>query len=190
MPLRVFFLVHPKSFQSCPILCNPMGMLPGSPVQGILQARILEWVAVPRRYSWPRLEPYPCVSDSNAVPSSSPNLKWIHTICIFSRHFLMNQAFQLFCFFFSFIFISLRLITLEYCSGFCHRLTWISHGFTCIPHPDPPSHLPLYLIPLGLPSAPGLSTCLMHPAWAGNLFHTWRKTPIQHTNAYIWNLER
>ena len=25
-----------------------------------------------------------------------------------------------------------------YCSGFCHTLTWISHGFTCIPQPDPP----------------------------------------------------
>ena len=38
-------------------------------------------------------------------------------------------------FFFSFIFISWRLITLQYCSGVCHTLTWISHGFTCIPHP-------------------------------------------------------
>ena len=73
--------------------------------------------------------------------------------------------------FFSFIFISWRLITLQYCSGFCHILTWISHGFTCIPHPDPPSYLPLHPIPLGLPSAPGPSTCLMHPTWAGDLFH-------------------
>ena len=73
--------------------------------------------------------------------------------------------------FFPFIFISWRLITLQYCSGFCHTLTWISHGVTCIPHPDPPSHLPLYPIPLGLPSAPGRSTCLMHPTWAGDLFH-------------------
>ena len=40
--------------------------------------------------------------------------------------------------FFSFTFISWRLITLQYCSGFCHTLTWISHGFTCVPHPDPP----------------------------------------------------
>ena len=30
------------------------------------------------------------------------------------------------CCFFSFIFISCRLITLQYCSGFCHTLTWIS----------------------------------------------------------------
>ena len=52
-----------------------------------------------------------------------------------------------YCFiFFSFIFISWRLITSQYCSGFCHTLTWISHGFTCIPHPDPPSHLRLYPI--------------------------------------------
>ena len=43
-------------------------------------------------------------------------------------------------FFFSFIFISWRLITLQHCSGFCHTLKWISHGFTCIPHPSPPSY--------------------------------------------------
>ena len=60
-------------------------------------------------------------------------------------------------------FISWRLITLQYCSGFCHTLTRISHGFTCIPHPDPHSHFPLRPIPLGLPSASGPSTCLMHP---------------------------
>ena len=71
----------------------------------------------------------------------------------------------------NFFFISWRLITLQYCSGFCHTLTWISHGFTCIPHPDHPSQLPLHPISLGLPSAPAPSTCLMHPTWAGDLFH-------------------
>ena len=78
---------------------------------------------------------------------------------------------EAFFFSFSFIFISWRLITLQYCSGFCHTLARISHGFTGIPHPDPPSHLPLHPIPLGLPSVPGPSTCLMHPAWTGDLFH-------------------
>ena len=57
------------------------------------------------------------------------------------------------------------------CSGFCHTLKWNSHGFTCVPHPDPPSHLPLHPIPLGLPSAPGPSAWLMHPTWAGDQFH-------------------
>ena len=84
---------------------------------------------------------------------------------------LLFFYFILFFIFFSFIFISWRLITLQYCSGFCHTLTWISHGFTCVPHHDPPSHLPLYPIPLGLPSAPGQSTYLMHPTWASDLFH-------------------
>ena len=71
-----------------------------------------------------------------------------------------------------FFLISWRLITLQYCSGFCHTLTWISHGFTCVPHPDHPSHLPPHQIPLGLPSAPGPSTCLMHPTWHPNVHHS------------------
>ena len=75
--------------------------------------------------------------------------------------------------FFPFIFISWRLITLWYFSGFCHTLTWISHGFTCVPHPNSPLLPPFHPIPLGLPSAPALSTCLMHPTWAGDLFHPW-----------------
>ena len=36
-----------KSRQSCPTLCDPIDdSQPGSPVPGILQARILEWVAI------------------------------------------------------------------------------------------------------------------------------------------------
>ena len=36
-----------KSLQSCPTLCDPIdGSLPGFPVPGILQARILERVAI------------------------------------------------------------------------------------------------------------------------------------------------
>ena len=36
-----------KLLQSCLTLCNPIdGSPPGSPVPGILQARILEWVAI------------------------------------------------------------------------------------------------------------------------------------------------
>ena len=43
--------------QSCPTLCHPLDCSPpGSSVHGILQARILEWVAMPssRGPSWPR----------------------------------------------------------------------------------------------------------------------------------------
>ena len=38
--------MHTKLLQSCPALCDPMNYIsPGSSVLGILQARILEWVA-------------------------------------------------------------------------------------------------------------------------------------------------
>ena len=49
--------VYDKSLQSWLTLCDPMDCsLPGSSVHGILQARILEWVAMSssRRSSWPR----------------------------------------------------------------------------------------------------------------------------------------
>ena len=40
--------LHAKSLQSGPTLCEPMGCCPpGSSAHGILQARILEWVAMP-----------------------------------------------------------------------------------------------------------------------------------------------
>ena len=36
-----------KLLQSCPTLCNPIDGSPlGFPIPGILQARILEWVAI------------------------------------------------------------------------------------------------------------------------------------------------
>ena len=61
-------------------------------------------------------------------------------------------------FFFWFIYFNQRLINLQYCSGFCHTLRWISHGCTCVPHPEPLSHLPPHPILQGHPSAPALST--------------------------------
>ena len=42
-----------KSLQSCPTLCDPIdGSPPGSPAPGILQARILEWVAISFSNAW------------------------------------------------------------------------------------------------------------------------------------------
>ena len=54
LPARSFqkplILLHrraAKSLQSCPTLCDPTDCSPpGSPIPGILQARILEWVAI------------------------------------------------------------------------------------------------------------------------------------------------
>ena len=49
--------MHAKSLQSCPTLSNPVdSSAPGSSIHGILQAKILEWVAISssRGSSWPR----------------------------------------------------------------------------------------------------------------------------------------
>ena len=69
--------------------------------------------------------------------------------------FVVYDSFYFFYFlnhFFPFIFISWRLITLQYCSGFWYTLTWISYRFTCVPHYKPPSHLlphlSLWVIPV------------------------------------------
>jgi len=57
--IHIYMKVKVKVFviQSCPTLCDPTDCsLPDSSVHGFLQARILEWVAIPfsRGSSWPR----------------------------------------------------------------------------------------------------------------------------------------
>ena len=86
---------------------------------------------------------------------SSKNICFYWFIILFC--FVLLQQSFLFFNFFPFIFISWRPITLQYCSGFCHTLTWISHGFTCVPHPDPPSRLP---------PIPSLWVFPVHQSWA------------------------
>ena len=103
-----------------------------------------------------------------------PEKPWAHQR-VWARHFksrlrgfVISLCINLF-FFFSFIFVSWRLITLQYCSGFCHTLTWISHGLHVFPIPIlPPTSLPipsLWVFPLHQPWAlvsciqPGLVIC-------------------------------
>ena len=46
--LAIMVCVYTRSLQKCPTLCNLMNHSPpSSSVHGILQARILEWVAIP-----------------------------------------------------------------------------------------------------------------------------------------------
>ena len=45
--LYMYTTTTTKLLQSCPTLCDPTdGSPPGSPIPGILQARILEWIAI------------------------------------------------------------------------------------------------------------------------------------------------
>ena len=77
-------------------------------------------------------------------------------------------------FFFSVLFF---IFSWQYCGGFCHT-SWIRHGCTCVPHPEPLSHFPPHPISLGHPSAPAPST-LYH---ASNL--DWRF--ISHVIIYMF----
>ena len=58
-------------------------------------------------------------------------------------------------FFFNFFIFTLFYFTVLY--WFCHTLTWIYHGCTCVPKHEPPSHLPSHNISLGHPRAPAPS---------------------------------
>ena len=66
---------------------------------------------------------------------------------------------------------SWRIITLQYCDGFCHISVWIGHRYTCV------------LSPLGIPTpTPYLWVfpehqlwvpCFMHRTCTGHLFYIW-----------------
>ena len=82
------------------------------------------------------------------------------------------------CSFFLINLFNWRLITLQYCGNFCHALTRISLRCTCVPHPEPPSHLLPYPILLGHPRALALSA----PFHAQNL--DW--SPMSHMVTYVF----
>ena len=64
--------------QSCPTLCDPMDSSPpDSSVHGILQARILEWVAIPFSGDLPDsgIEPRSPARQADFLPSEPPDNK-------------------------------------------------------------------------------------------------------------------
>ena len=68
--------------QLCPILCNPVDYSwPGSSVHGTLQARILEWVAIPcsRGSSDPGTEPRFPTLQVDSLPSGQEARAHTHT---------------------------------------------------------------------------------------------------------------
>ena len=70
-----------KSLQLCLILCNPMDCsLPGSSVHCILQARILEWVAIPfsRDLPNPGFKRGSPALQADALPSEPPGKPWVN----------------------------------------------------------------------------------------------------------------
>ena len=87
--LVIYFIcacVCAKSLQSCPTLCDPtVCNTPGSSVHGILQARILEWVAMPssRESSWPsgqtRVSHVSCIGRQVLYSSATWEPHFIHS---------------------------------------------------------------------------------------------------------------
>ena len=79
--------MHPKLVQSCLTLCKSMDCsLPGSSIHGILQARILEWVAVSssRRSSQPRDQTCSLMVPALASRSFTTKATWeAPYICVF-----------------------------------------------------------------------------------------------------------
>ena len=74
-----------KSLQSCQTLCQPMDCsLPGSSVIGILQARILEWVAIPssRGSSCPRDQTLIALFPDLVVSFFPTSTTWQARVCV------------------------------------------------------------------------------------------------------------
>ena len=111
----------------------------------------------PRDLSDPGIEPGSPTLWADALTSEPPG----------------NQEMTMKGFLFIIIFLNFTILY-----WFCHTLTWIRHGCTCVPHPESPSHLPPHPIPLSHPSAPAPST-LYH---ASNL--DWRS--VSHMVIYMF----
>ena len=99
---------------------------------------------------------------------------------------------------------------------FCHTSTWIHHGHTHVPHPEPPSHLPPHTIPPVIPVhqpqgsciKPGLAICFLYdiihvsmtfpqiippspsPTESKRLFHTSVSLLLSHIQGYHYHLSK
>ena len=97
--LRIPPCLHARSLQSCLTLWDPMGCnLPGSTVHGILQARILEWVATPSfgGSSQPRDRTPPCLLcllrwQVSSLPLVLPGKGSLWGSCKERKHMLLKR---------------------------------------------------------------------------------------------------
>ena len=88
---KLFYLCA-KSLQLCPTLCDPMDCI-GSSVQGILQARILEWVALsPGDLPGPGIEPAALMSSALAGQFFITSATW--EAQAFLPHLILIQHFK------------------------------------------------------------------------------------------------
>ena len=69
------------------------------------------------------------ILNSQAIPPHSHGNKSVLCVCFCSLDWLYHI---LFCVFFILFYFNWRIITLQYCDGFCHPSAWISHRYTYV----------------------------------------------------------
>ena len=117
-----------QSFQLCLILCNPMDCsTPGSSVHGSLQARILEWVAMPFSRGSSRPRDWTCTCCISYIAGGFFT-HWATWEAHLSH--IMNNSF----------FFYWSKIALQCSASFCYLTTWTSYLYTNVPCLEPPSH--------------------------------------------------
>ena len=89
-------------------------------------------------------------------------------------NFSNDNSLGTFIYLFIFIIIIFCYFTILY--WFCHTSTCIHHGYTRVPHPEPPPiSLPvpsLWVVSVHQPQA----SCILHRTWTGDSFHIWYYT--------------
>ena len=97
------YMVCAKSLQSRPTLCDPMDCRPpSSSLHGILQARILEWVAMPfcRDLPDPKIRPtYPVTPalQAGSLPLGHWRRQYIYIVCMCINYLVCVCVYKLPC---------------------------------------------------------------------------------------------
>ena len=120
------------------ILCYPLLLLPSIfPSIRVFSNELVLCIRWPKYWSF-SFSINPCTEYSVLI---SFRTDWLELLAV--QRTLKRCLQHHISFFFSFfkIYFNWRLVTLQYCGGFCHTFTWISHGCTCVPHPDVQHHI-------------------------------------------------
>ena len=98
-----------KVTQSCPTLCNPMDYT----LLGILQARTLEWVAIP--FSKGSSQPRSPILQADSLPAETPTRSHLKIVCVWWAY-TNALSFQLHVNMFLFLSIYLFILSIFGCS--------------------------------------------------------------------------
>ena len=102
-----------------------------------------------------------CCSSQPGSPQTTYSFTKVGLVLLFPSPYtpVFSMAVHVYLFLLLIYYFNCKLITLQYCSGFCHTLTWISHGCTCVLK----SQTPLPPPSLSHPSGLSQSTCFECP---------------------------